>query len=195
MSNNTHTFRELLPNKSKDIFRVYIKHYWHFEEVTPKQYYMLFRTSSNTDIFNELLPSNSTHFSRQQTILTFSDSYWQTILHNFPKLTSNNIDIFRELLANNFTHFSWVYIKQYWHFQRAPSKLNYSKKYHTILTLSESYYQTIIDLFRAHIKQYSHFPRVITKKQQTLFESFNRHLNRKKIQRTKRKFPFKSVKS
>ena len=26
----SHTFRE--PNKSKHIFRVHIKHYWHFEE-------------------------------------------------------------------------------------------------------------------------------------------------------------------
>ena len=29
-------FRELLPNKSKCIFRVHIKHYWHFQGITPK---------------------------------------------------------------------------------------------------------------------------------------------------------------
>ena len=100
ISNNTHTFSELLPNKSKHIFRVHIKHYWHFEGVTPKQYYPLFQTSSNTDIFRELLSNNTTHFSRayikhndifrvigkqyytlfqslHQTILTFSESFFQ----------------------------------------------------------------------------------------------------------------------
>ena len=93
-----------------------------------QQYYILFQISSNTDIFQELLPNNTTHFSRHQAILTFSESYWQTILHNFPELTSNNNDIFTELLASNTTHFSRVYVKQYWHFQSIPSKLNCSKK-------------------------------------------------------------------
>ena len=42
-----HTFSEfiskyLLPNKSKDIFRVHIRHYWHFQGVTGKQYYATF---------------------------------------------------------------------------------------------------------------------------------------------------------
>ena len=96
----------------------------------------------------ELLPNNTINFSRNQAILTYSESYWQTILHTFPELTSNNTDIFRKLLENNTTHFSRVYIKQHWYFQRVPSKLNYIKKffqssYHTILTLLESYYQTI----------------------------------------------------
>ena len=61
---NTHTFRELLPNKSKHIFRAHIKHYWQFQGVTPKQYYTFFQTSNNTDIFTELLPNNTTHFAR-----------------------------------------------------------------------------------------------------------------------------------
>ena len=78
-----------------------------------QQYYTLFRISSNTDIFQELLPNNTTHFSRHQAIQTFSESYWQTILHTFPELTSNNNDIFRELLASITTHFSKVYVKQY----------------------------------------------------------------------------------
>ena len=96
-----HTFRQLLPAIFA-IFRFHIKLYWHFHWVTPKQYYTLFHTLNNTDIF-------------------------------------------RELLVNNTTYFSRVYIKQYWHFQRVPSKLNYSKNsfqstYHTIMTLSESYY-------------------------------------------------------
>ena len=44
ISNSTDTFRELLPNRSKHIFRVHIKHYWHFQGVTLKYYYMLFQT-------------------------------------------------------------------------------------------------------------------------------------------------------
>ena len=123
LSSNTHTFRELLPNKSKHIFRVHIKHYWHFEGVTRKQYYTLFQTSSNTDIFRELLSNNTTHFSRayikhndifrvigkqyytlfqslHQTILTFSESYWQTILHTFPELIPSYTDIFGDFLPN-----------------------------------------------------------------------------------------------
>ena len=43
---------ELLPNKNKQIFRVHIKHYQHFDGVTPK----------------------TTHFSSHQAILTFSES-------------------------------------------------------------------------------------------------------------------------
>ena len=31
---------------------------------------------SYTDTFIELFPNNTTHFSRHQTILTFSESYW-----------------------------------------------------------------------------------------------------------------------
>ena len=122
-------------------------------------------TSNNTDIFKELLVNNTTNFQisyHQQTMLTFSKSYWQTISHTFPEHTSNNTDIFRELLANNTTHFSRVHIKQYWYFQRVPSKLNYSKKFfsefisHNTDTFRESLPNNI-DLFRAHIKQYSHF--------------------------------------
>ena len=99
-------FQAITTNNSKHFFRFHIKQYWHFHWVTPKQYYTLFQTSNNTDIF-------------------------------------------RELLANNITHFARVYIKQYWHFQSVPSKLNYSKiffqsTYDTIMTLSGSYYQTIL---------------------------------------------------
>ena len=36
MSNNTHFLRELLPNKRKHSFRVYIKRYWHIQGVAPK---------------------------------------------------------------------------------------------------------------------------------------------------------------
>ena len=71
-------------------------------------------TSNNTDIFKELLVNNTTNFQisyHDQTLLTFSKSYWQTISHTFPEDKSNNNDIFRELLANNTTLFSRVYIK------------------------------------------------------------------------------------
>ena len=84
------------------------------------------------------------------------------------------------------THFSRVYIKQYWHFQRVPSKLNHRKnlfqsRYHTIMTLSEC----LIDLFKTHIKQHSHFHRVITKQNiKHFFESLNVHLNRQKKSQT-----------
>ena len=56
--------------------------------------------------FRELLPNNTTHFSRHQTNNTdISESYWQRILQTFPDFISlsNNTDIFRELLANNIT--------------------------------------------------------------------------------------------
>ena len=62
ISNHTHTFRELLPSNSKHIFRVHIKHCF-FGRVTPKQYYTVFQTSSNTNIFREFLANNTTLFS------------------------------------------------------------------------------------------------------------------------------------
>ena len=155
ITNSTHTFRELLP-----------------EENTFSEF-----ISNITDTFRELFPNITLCFSKHQTVLTFPESYWQTILYTFPELTSNNTDIFKELLANNTTHFSKVHIN------------NNLKSFHqTILTFSESCWQTILqtfpdfislsnntdifgellpnntDLFRAHIKQYSHCHRVIIKK-------------------------------
>ena len=108
-------YQTITTNNRKHVFRDYITQYWHFHRVTPNQYYTLYQASNKTDIF-------------------------------------------RELLVNNTTHFCKVYIKQYWHFQRVPSKLNYGKnlfqktyhtvwyntRYHRIMTLSESYYQTIL---------------------------------------------------
>ena len=101
LSKNTHTFRELLPNKSKHIFRVHIKHYWHFEEVTPRQYYTFFQTSSNTDMFRELLSNNTGHFSR-----AYIKQYWhfQRVVskqyYTLLEFTPSNTDIFREFLPN-----------------------------------------------------------------------------------------------
>ena len=99
------------------------------------------------DTFREFLANNTSHFSRHQAILTFSENYWQTILHTFPEFIS---------------------INHYWHFQRVPSILSYSKSFfsefisHNTNTFRELLPNNI-DLFRAHIKQYSHFHRVITK--------------------------------
>ena len=152
-------------NKSKHIFRVHIKDYWHFDTVTPKQHYTIFQTSKQ---------------------LTFSESYWPTILHTFPELKSNNTNIFRELLANNTKHFSRVYIKQYWHFQRIPSKSNCSRKffqssYHTILTLSESYCQTIMTYLELISNSIHILTELLPNSSKHSFESLNGHMNRKKI--------------
>ena len=69
-------------------------------------------------------------------MLTFSESYWQKILHPFPELIRNNTDIFKELLANTIPEFI------------PSSSFEISKRFfqssYTILTLSESYYQTIL---------------------------------------------------
>ena len=110
ISKNTHTFRELLPNKCKHIFRVHIKYYWHFQRVTLKQYYTLFQTSNNTDISSELLVNNTINFYRAyiKQHWHFQKSFWQTVLHTFPEFRWNNTKIFRELLANNTTNFSRV---------------------------------------------------------------------------------------
>ena len=59
-----------------------------------------------------------------QTVLTFLESYWQTILH-FSEFISSNTDIFREL-------------KQYWLIQSS---------HQTVFTLSQIYYQTIVNTF------------------------------------------------
>ena len=120
ISNNTHTFKELLPNKSKHISRVHIKHYWHFAGVTPKEYYTLFQTSSNTDMFrewqtiqhtfSEFISSNTDIFREWQTIQhTLSEFIssntdifreWRTIQHTFSGFISSNTDIFKDFLPN-----------------------------------------------------------------------------------------------
>ena len=93
ISNNTHTFRELLQNKSKYTFRVHVKHYYHFQGVTPKQYYTLFLTSNNTDIFRELLANNTTHFSRVYII-----QYW-----HFQRITTKQYWLFQSSYQTVFT--------------------------------------------------------------------------------------------
>ena len=166
-------FSDSYYNNNKHFLRFHIKQYWPFQGGNTRLYYTLFEGSyqtilrlsgshcqikvntfsefiSNiTDTFRELLQNITTLFSRHQTVLTFPKSYWQTILYTFLELTSSNTGIFKELLTNNTIHFSRVYIKQYWHFQRVTSKLNYNKSffqisYHKILTLSKSYCQTML---------------------------------------------------
>ena len=141
ISSNTLTFRKLLPNKSKHIFRVHIKHYcysqtilhtfpdikqyWRFQRVTGKQYKTVFQ-------------------SLHQIILKFSESYWHT-------------------------HFSRVRIKRYWYFQIVTGKqycTHFQSLHQTIPTFSESYWQAILqtfpyfilsnntDIFRGTGKQY-----------------------------------------
>ena len=107
--------------------------------------------------------SNWTHFqSSYQTILTLSESYYQTRVNTFSEFISNITGTLRELLPNNTTHFS---------------------RYQAILTFSESYCQTILHTFpeltsnntdisrwllanntthfsRVYTKQYWHFQRV-----------------------------------
>ena len=62
-------------------------------------------------------------------MLNLLGSYSKQIPHTFLQFTSNTTDILQELLVQNTTHCSRVYIKQYWHFKKVSSKLNYSKNF------------------------------------------------------------------
>ena len=67
--NLKHTVKKHLAKK--------FKKYSHFKTITTSNREQFFKfISNNTDTFIELLPNNTTHFSRHQTILTFSESYW-----------------------------------------------------------------------------------------------------------------------
>ena len=144
--------------------------------------------SNITGTLKELLPNSTTHFSRHQAILTFSES-WQTILNTFPELQSNNAEIFRELLANNTTHFSRIYIKQYWHFHRVPSKLNYSKKFFRVHITQywqfQCYCQTILTYSELILNSIQTFTELLPNSSKHFFESFSGNLNRQKILKEK----------
>ena len=93
-------------------------------------------------------------------MLTLSGNYSKKH-HTFLELTSSTTDIFRELLVKNTTQCSRVYIKQYWHFQKVPSKLNYSKNFFPEFTSQNT--NTLkkllshnINLFRARISNSNH---------------------------------------
>ena len=114
------------------------------------------------------------YYQQQQTLFRFHFKqywhfYWVTPKQNYTLFqTSNNTDIFRELLVNNTTRFSIVYIKQYWHFQRVSSKLTIVKNFFRVYISHNNHtfralLSNNVGLFRTHIKQYSHFHRVITK--------------------------------
>ena len=138
ISNKTHTFRELLPKNSKNIFRVHIKHYWHFQGITSKLN------------CNEIFFQSSYHI-----IQTFSESCYQTIL-TYSELKSNSIHIFTELLPNNSKHyfeslnghfntqktFKWKIPKYKW------KKLAYTHEtYHFAIKISR-HPEATVDLFQ-----------------------------------------------
>ena len=118
------------------------------------------------------------------------ESCYQTRVNTFSEFISNITGTLRELLPNNTTHFSGVYIKQYLHFQRVPSKLNYRKKFfqsshHMILTLLESYYQSILTYLELISHSTHTFTESLLNSSKHFFESFNGHLNRQKILKEK----------
>ena len=117
-----------------------IKKYSHFQIITTNnRKHVSDFIWGNTDTFMELLLNNTTHFSSHQTILTVTGK-----------------------------QYCRVYIKQYWYFQRVPSKLNYNNNLfseyisHNNKTFAELLPNNI-DLFGTYIIQYSRFHRVITK--------------------------------
>ena len=126
-------FRELLPNKSKCIFRVHIKHCWYFQGATPKKIPNTFPqlTSNTTDILRELLVKNTTHcsivyikqcwhFQRVPSKLNFSKTFFQSLYHKILTLS-----------------------KSYYH-----TILTYSElEYQTVFTRWRSYYQAIVNTF------------------------------------------------
>ena len=60
----------------KNLGKKKIKKYSHFQTITTnKSKHVPDFITNKTDIFMELLPNNTTNFSRHQTILTFSESY------------------------------------------------------------------------------------------------------------------------
>ena len=133
--------------------------------------------------FQTVTTNNSKHFFRFH-IKQYWHFHWVTPKQYYTFFqTSNNTAIFKELLINNTTRLSRVYIKQYWHFQRVPSKLNYSKNlfqstYHTVMTLSESYHQTILTVYQTVFTLSQSYYQTIVN---TVSESLNGHLNRQKI--------------
>ena len=132
------------------------------------------------------------HFqSSCKTLLTLSGSYPKKIPHTFLQLTWNITDILWELLVQNTTHCSRVYIKQYWHFKRVPSKLNYSKNFFPeFISQNTNTLRKLLshntDLFRARISNSIHtLTELLPNNSEHFFESFNEHLNRQNILKLK----------
>ena len=53
--------------------------------------------SNITGTLIELLPNNTTHFSRRQATLTFSESYWQILLYTFPEFLERRANYDNEI--------------------------------------------------------------------------------------------------
>ena len=135
-----HSHFEIITTKNRNhFFRFHIKQYWHFNRVTPKRYYTLFQTSNNTDIFRELLVNNTKHFCK-----VYIKQYW-----HFQRVPSKLI------YGRNFFQSTYQTISdntQYhtimeWHFQRVTTKQHWliENSYLTVFTLSQIYYQTIVN--------------------------------------------------
>ena len=107
--------------------------------------------------------------------------------NKFSEFISNITGNLRELLQNNTTYTLFQTSSNYWHFQRFPSKLNYSFfRVHTKLTLLEGYYQTILTYWAELISNNIHtFTELGTNSSKPFFESFNGQLNRQKILKEK----------
>ena len=132
------------------------------------------------------------HFqSSYKTLLKLSGSYSKKISHAFLQLTSSTTDILRELLVENTRYCSRVYIKQYWHFKRLPSKLNYNKNFFPEFILQNTsnlrkLLSQSIDLFRARISNSFHtLTDLLPNNSEHFFGSFNEHLNRQNILKLK----------
>ena len=133
------------------------------------------------------------HFQNSyKTLVALSGSCSKKIPHTFLQLTSNTIlDILRELLVKNTTHCSRIYIKQYLHFQRALSKLNYSKNFFPeFISQNTNTLRKLlshnIHLFRTQIWNSIHTTtEVLPNNSEHFFESFNEHLNRQNIHKLK----------
>ena len=106
--------RELLRNKRKQIFIVHIKHYWHFDGVTPKltllesYWQAILHTfpefiSSNTDIFRGFLPP----LTKGKTFLRVRiTQYWHfQRIFTYLELLSNSIHTFTELIPSRSKNF------------------------------------------------------------------------------------------
>ena len=133
------------------------------------------------------------HFQNSyKTLVALSGSCSKKIPHTFLQLTSNTIlDILRELLVKNTTHCSRIYIKQYLHFQRALSKLNYSKNFFPEFISQNTntlrkFLSHNIDLFRAWISNSIHtLTELLPNNSEYFFESLNEHLKRQNILKLK----------
>ena len=124
-----------------------------------------------------MLTLSKSQLATTNKVINFQNSY-QTLLVLWGSYSSKTI-------LPTYTLFQTS--SNYWHFQRFPSKLNYSFfRVHTILTLLECYYQTILTYWAELISNSIHtFTELGTNSRKPFFESFNGQLNRQKILKEK----------